>query len=120
MQTLVHYSMHFLLPAVVAWVFFRREWKKAYLLMLVTMFVDLDHLLANPVFDPHRCSIGYHPLHSIWAIMHYVVLLFFKKPWRILGIGLLLHMATDLLDCWWMMSNCDSCTFQSFVEQFLP
>ena len=28
--------------------------------MLTTMLIDLDHLLANPVFDPDRCSINFH------------------------------------------------------------
>ena len=69
--------------------------------MLATMLVDLDHLLADPIYDPNRCSIGFHPLHSVVAIAGYVVLLAFKKPWRWLGIGLLMHMATDLLDCHW-------------------
>lgn len=69
--------------------------------MLATLLVDLDHLLANPVFDPNRCSIGFHPLHSYYAIVVYVGLLFFPKT-RIVAIGLLLHMATDYLDCLWL------------------
>lgn len=64
------------------------------------MLVDLDHLLANPIFDPNRCSINFHPLHTYWAIGLYVVLLFFKRT-RIIGIGLLMHMLTDQIDCWW-------------------
>jgi hypothetical protein len=62
------------------------------------MAIDLDHLLAIPVFDPHRCSIGFHPLHSYIAIGVYCLLLFFSKV-RILAIGLLMHMATDAIDC---------------------
>jgi hypothetical protein len=78
---------------------FRKEWKKAYLIMLATMLVDLDHLLADPIFQPDRCSIGFHPLHSYYAIGVYVLLLFFKKPYNIIGLGLVMHMATDFLDC---------------------
>lgn len=62
------------------------------------MLVDLDHLIANPVFMADRCSIGFHPLHSYYAIAVYVLLLLPKKT-RIVAIGLLLHMATDFLDC---------------------
>lgn len=62
------------------------------------MLVDLDHLLATPLFDACRCSINFHPLHSYPAIAVYVVLLFVPKL-RIIAIGLLLHMATDQLDC---------------------
>ena len=60
--------------------------------------VDLDHLLATPIFDPCRCSIGFHVLHSWYMIAVYVLLLFSRL--RILGIGLLMHMLTDQIDCW--------------------
>ncbi len=69
--------------------------------MLATMLIDLDHLLATPVFDPNRCSIGFHPLHSYYAIAVYIGLLFYKKT-RIIAIGLLLHLLTDFQDCMWM------------------
>jgi len=98
LQSVLHYGLHFLFPALVAWVLFRNEWKKAYLIMLATMLVDLDHLLANPIFDPNRCSIGFHPLHSYYAIGIYCIMLAFPKS-RIIAIGLLLHMLTDYLDC---------------------
>ncbi len=68
--------------------------------MLATMLVDVDHLLANPIFDPGRCSINFHPLHTYWAMAVYVVLLFFKKT-RIIAVGLLFHMLTDYIDCQW-------------------
>ncbi|MCB0704135.1 MAG: hypothetical protein KDC34_02455 [Saprospiraceae bacterium] len=99
-QTLVHYSLHLLFPGLIAWLFFRKEWKKAWLLMLATMLIDLDHLLADPVFDPNRCSIGFHPLHSFVAIGFYFILAFIPKT-RIVAVGLLLHMATDFQDCFW-------------------
>ena len=69
--------------------------------MIATMLVDLDHLLANPVFDATRCSIGFHPLHSYLAIGIYFILVFFPKM-RIIAVGLLLHMLTDFIDCLWM------------------
>ena len=69
--------------------------------MLATMLVDLDHLVANPIFDPHRCSIGFHILHSKIAILSYFFLLFHPKT-KIIGVGLLWHMITDYQDCLWM------------------
>ncbi len=39
--------------------------------MLATMAIDLDHLLADPVFDPDRFCIGFHPLHTVWAGVGY-------------------------------------------------
>jgi hypothetical protein len=101
LQTIIHYSLHFLFPGLIAYTFFRALWQKAWLIMLATMLVDLDHLLANPIFDPNRCSIGYHPLHSKIAIVVYVLMLFYK-PLTIIAIGLLLHMLTDYQDCLWM------------------
>ncbi|HBR54089.1 MAG TPA: hypothetical protein DEA82_07830 [Flavobacteriaceae bacterium] len=103
LQTLVHYGLHFLAPLFIALLFFRSQWKTVYLILLATMLVDIDHLLATPIFAADRCSIGFHLFHSYWAILVYIGFLFFKKT-RVVGIGLLLHMATDALDCWWMNS----------------
>ena len=101
-QTIIHYGLHFVFPLVIAWVFFKEDWKKTYLILLCTMLVDLDHLLATPIFEPGRCSIGFHPLHSYYAIAVYFLLLFQKnKVVRIIAIGLLFHMFTDYQDCRW-------------------
>nr|WP_199083183.1 DUF6122 family protein [Pedobacter sp. ASV19] len=102
LKPIVHYSLHFLAPGLIAFIFFRKEWKKAWLIMIATMIVDADHLLATPIFDPDRCSIGYHPLHSYYAITVYFVLLFFPKT-RIIAVGLLFHMFTDWQDCQWSL-----------------
>ncbi|TKC06977.1 DUF6122 family protein [Pedobacter frigoris] len=99
-RPLVHYSLHLLAPGVIAFLFFRDQWKRAWLIMLATMLVDADHLLATPIFDSTRCSIGYHPLHSYYAIAVYFMLLFFPKT-RIIALGLLFHMFTDWQDCQW-------------------
>ena len=65
------------------------------------MLVDLDHLLATPIYDPTRCSIGFHPLHNFIAISMYVFLCFLPKfrYLRIIGMGLIIHMLLDSLDC---------------------
>ena len=98
MQEILHYFLHFIFPGLIAFLFFKTSWKKVYLTFLLTMLVDLDHLLATPIFDPGRCSIGFHPLHSYAAIAIYVLLLFWPKT-RIVAIGLLMHMITDQIDC---------------------
>lgn len=100
LQPIIHYSLHFLFPGLVAWFFFRENWKKAWCIMLATMLVDADHLLTDPIFMADRCSIGFHPLHGYVAISGYFVLLFFKRT-RIVAVGLLLHMMTDFVDCSW-------------------
>jgi hypothetical protein len=99
-QPILHYSLHFLFPFLIAWFFYREKWLKAGLIMVSTMLVDLDHLLANPIFDPNRCSINFHFLHTYWAIGFYAILLLFPKA-RIVAIGLLFHMLTDFEDCFW-------------------
>jgi hypothetical protein len=65
------------------------------------MIVDLDHLLATPIFDAHRCGIGFHPLHSGWAIGGYVGVAVLPRT-RWLGVGLLIHMGLDAVDCLWI------------------
>jgi hypothetical protein len=101
LQQLIHYGFHLLIPGLVAWFFFRNNWKIAWLIMIATMLVDLDHLLADPVFMANRCSINFHPLHSYIAIGVYFIMTLFKKV-RIVGVGLILHMLADYLDCLWM------------------
>lgn len=95
----IHYSLHFIFPLLISLIFFKSKWKKVYLIFLLSMLVDLDHLLANPIFQENRCSINFHPLHSYIAIGIYFVGLFFSKT-RILAIALLFHMLTDLIDCY--------------------
>jgi len=85
------------------------------MVLIATMIVDVDHLLANPIYDPARCSIGFHPLHTWLAILVYLVLfvtpfiipkklkteknkLFFSVV-HLAGLGLLIHMALDWIDC---------------------
>lgn len=97
-KTCTHYFLHFIFPVFIALIFYRKNWKKAYFILLATMLVDLDHLLANPVFDPSRNSIGFHILHSYYAIAVYFLLLFFRGNIRIAAIGLLFHMLTDFQD----------------------
>ena len=97
----IHMLLHLLVPAVVAGVFFRRNFLRAWLTMMATMVVDLDHLLADPVYDPGRCSIGFHPLHQYPFIAGYGLLALWPKL-RLVGIGLIIHMALDGIDCLWM------------------
>ncbi|UKB79535.1 MULTISPECIES: DUF6122 family protein [Chryseobacterium] len=98
LKTCTHYFLHFVFPVFIALVFYPKNWKKVYLILLATMLVDLDHLFANPIFDPSRGSIGFHFLHSYYAIAVYFLMLFFKGNIRIIGIGLLFHMLTDFQD----------------------
>ena len=96
--TAIHMTAHLLLPAVAARIFFPNQWLFAWLIMMATMAVDLDHLLADPIFDPERCSIGFHPLHSYVAIGIYAGALWFR-PLRMMATGLLIHMFLDGTDC---------------------
>ena len=96
---ILHYCLHIFLPLIIAILFFKKVWKKVYLIMLLTIVVDIDHLLANPIYQADRCSINFHPLHSYYAIAVYFIMSFFKKPFNIIGIGLVLHMIADFTDC---------------------
>ncbi|NBC26428.1 MAG: hypothetical protein GVY08_06180 [Bacteroidetes bacterium] len=112
---MIHIILHFIIPLLIAFLFYRKRWRNATLIMIATMLVDADHLLADPIYDPSRCSIGFHPLHTTPAIVFYVFM--FALPlflsWRddlqkyqsaarivhLAGLGLLIHMVLDITDC---------------------
>ena len=96
-----HIFLHALVPALLAGLAYRKLWLKAYTIMMLTMLVDLDHLLADPIYDPNRCSIDFHPLHQFEIMPLYVLLLIPKKT-RLIGLGLCIHMLLDAQDCYSM------------------
>lgn len=112
---MMHVALHFIVPLLVAPTLYGRRWKMAVVIMIASMLVDVDHLLADPIYDPQRCSIGFHPLHTMPAIVAYAGLCFLPLMWRrrdgapglhptarilhLVGLGLLIHMALDWVDC---------------------
>jgi hypothetical protein len=100
LRHLIHYSLHLAFPFLLARWVFRKEGWRAGVLMVSTLLIDLDHLLADPVFDLHRCSIGFHPLHTSWALGAYLLMLLIPSwRWRAIALGCVLHLGTDALDC---------------------
>ena len=68
--------------------------------MIATILIDLDHIFADPIFDAKRCSIGYHPLHTIQAGIIYMLLFFIPAwRWKAVSVGCLWHLCTDYIDC---------------------
>ena len=98
LRHLLHYGIHFLVPIVIAFWFFKDNRIKVALILLAGIIIDVDHLWANPLFDPNRCSIGFHMLHSCWAILAYSIFPFFKTT-RIIGLALIIHIFADTVDC---------------------
>lgn len=98
---ITHYGMHFLIPGVIAFIFFKNKWKIVWLIFIATMLIDIDHLWATPIFDANRCSINFHFFHTSQAAIVYLLLLIPKKT-RIVGIALLYHLFTDYIDCFWI------------------
>lgn len=112
---MIHIVLHFVVPVLVARACYGRRWRSAALVLVATMVVDVDHVLADPIYDPERCSIGFHPLHGAPALLLYGAL--FALPWawksrwnagrrgralwvvHLIGLGLLIHMALDWTDC---------------------
>jgi hypothetical protein len=90
-----------LVPGAVAALFWRARWRRAWAVLVLTNLVDLDHLLADPLFDPNRCSIGTHPLHSTPALVAWALLAAWP-PTRLVGVGLCIHMLLDGIDCAFM------------------
>ncbi len=104
MRPLIHLALHFIVPALVARTWYVERWQWAFLIMVGTMVVDIDHLLADPIYDPDRCGIGFHPLHSYPAIAVYLLLLVISRvTWlRLTTLGLVIHMLLDGVDCLWI------------------
>ena len=90
--------LHVAVPVAVAWFFYRENFKNASLLMLAGILIDLDHLFADPIIDPNRCSVGFHFLHSYWFAGIYVLMALVPKT-RLIGLGLVIHIVLDALDC---------------------
>ena len=95
-RTIVHMILHFLVPFMVAKTVWKENWFSPFIIMALTIAVDFDHLLADPIFDPNRCGLGFHPLHSWPAIAVYLVAIFSPRL-RIVTLGLLIHM--ELIVC---------------------
>jgi hypothetical protein len=94
----LHLALHLLVPGAVARLFWPNNWRRAWLIMLAAMVIDLDHLLSDPMYDPNRCSLNSHPLHGVGPAMVYLLMLLPART-RILGCGLLVHLALDGADC---------------------
>jgi|SaaInlLV_10m_DNA_2_1039722.scaffolds.fasta_scaffold40007_2 hypothetical protein len=78
----------------------KQEIFKLFLVVLSSNFIDLDHLLANPIYDPLRCSINFHPLHSWYIMPIYLVGIFFKnKYFKYFCLNVLIHLLLDFVDC---------------------
>ena len=73
--------------------------------MFLALLVDLDHLLAEPMFDSEMNSINFHLFHKYYFIFIYIIMCFFlyekyglSWKWKAVGVGLCLHMIRDWQD----------------------
>ncbi len=88
---------------LIALYFLKPKWRsKESLIIFVSIFlasvIDIDHVLATPIYDPLRCSIGFHPLHSYWILPLYLAgTLFQKTRWFCLGV--ITHLTVDAIAC---------------------
>ena len=107
-RPIIHLVLHGLVPLLLALVVWQKKWVRAFMVMVATMLVDIDHLLAVPIYEAGRCSILFHPLHMPLPILIYLAMCFWPQSYkagfyiRWTGIGLLIHMLLDGFDCLWM------------------
>lgn len=101
-MAIIHIFLHLAIPGIVARLAYADRWIKVWFVMMATMLIDLDHLFTSPIYDPNRCGIGFHPLHTIPAILLYTLCLFAPRL-RPIAIGLLIHIGVDVSDCLRMM-----------------
>ncbi len=98
MNLLIHIISNLVLIAIISFFDKKTPFKKIFLLVILSNFIDLDHIVANPVYDPSRCSINFHPLHSWYLFPVYLVGIFLKK-YKYLFYGIILHLILDKIDC---------------------
>jgi hypothetical protein len=99
MEHFIHYGLHILLPLSAAIIFCKEKWWKVWGIMMLGMLIDVDHLWAQPIYDPQRCSIGFHTFHTWPFFIIYTGLIIHPKT-RWFGWGVCLHLITDLVDCY--------------------
>jgi hypothetical protein len=98
LRAVLHLGLHLAVPAAAARVWGGPARWRAFFLLLAGWLIDVDHLFATPIYDPDRCSLGVHPLHTAPAALVYALLLWPRQT-RLVGAGLLLHLALDGSDC---------------------
>ncbi|WP_353843262.1 DUF6122 family protein [Altererythrobacter sp.] len=100
LQPILHYGGHWIAPFLFAALIWHDKWSIAGLVIASANLIDLDHLLADPIFDSNRCSIGFHLLHGWEAAIIYVLMLWVPRWWvRAFALGALWHLAVDYGDC---------------------
>ncbi|MDF4222942.1 DUF6122 family protein [Maribacter sp. M208] len=99
-----HYGIHFIIPIIIAIYFYKDNKLWSAIIILSAILIDIDHFLATPLFDPNRCSINFHPLHTYWAIGIYTLLFIYRKT-RIFGLALLIHILADTVDCLFILRS---------------
>ena len=96
----IHYLLHFFIPLCIAKLLWGKDWVTMSLIMLGTILIDLDHIFAKPIFDSDRCSLGFHPLHTIWAALFYCLMLLIPSPkYKAIAVGCLWHLCVDGIIC---------------------
>ena len=100
LQFFLHYGGHWLVPFAIGWIIWREKWWQAGLVIASANLIDLDHFLADPIFDPSRCGIGFHLLHGWEAALAFAAMLIVPRWWvRAFALGALWHLAVDYGDC---------------------
>jgi hypothetical protein len=96
----IHILADIVVAGIVSAVFpkYRKDFKKIALILISTNLMDVDHLLAEPIYDPQRCGINFHPLHSWYMFPVYAGGLFTERT-RWFSIGIIMHLILDGFDC---------------------
>lgn len=123
-RAVIHLLLHVLVPFIISRLgvsyFFEirdnKGWFFVFIILMLTMAVDIDHIVADPIYAPGRCSIWFHPLHTLWPMIVYVLMMMWPlvlklragkvkithKLVGLIGLGLVIHMLLDWIDCLWM------------------
>lgn len=67
-------------------------------MMVCANFIDVDHLLSKPIYQPGRNSFKAHVFHRAWKVVLGISVLMSFTPFFYFGLGLILHLLCDLID----------------------
>jgi len=98
MNTAVHLGVNYIVYLMLGYIGIQTT-SLDIVLVLAANLIDLDHLLARPIFDPDRDSFKSHLLHKNWKpILLLCIFMLFYRPLVFLSIGIMIHYLLDILD----------------------
>jgi len=67
-RTIAYMFLHFLVSFMLVKTELNKNWLFPFINMLLTIAFDFDHILADPIFGPKCCGLGFHYLARLTCL----------------------------------------------------